>query len=337
MNGAPRRIRAQGARAVVRAALSLGLLLAACGESDGKETTEDDIDASTDPVSGADADAPAMDAASASPSDAGSTSSSDGSAPTQVPEAAAPIEQSDYEVAKTLIGSYAARIKYRDNVTVGVAGSGSLVTTTFATAEVRDDPAAKEVRLEMTLCDSRSAAPEKHVADLVVTMSEASLKQTKLGPIALKATRSAGAVRWEVDGLLGAAGWKPASPTDAPPTVWDDPRIFDQDGDGEPGVTADYGGMLNDTSHEMGTLHLAVAYRFRFSGDVAADGELTGATTSGTEEILLGSSEAVLVLTGATIVRKAEPDPANNTVRLKHQTSALTCAQVIAQKATLFP
>lgn len=336
MNGAPRIIPPRALLATVGAALSLGLVLAACGESDGNETTQQDLDASAEPVSPADAGA--LDAASASPSDAGSTASPDGSsAPAEPAEAATPIEQSDYDVAKTLIGSYAARIKYRDNVTVGVAGSGSLVTTTFATAEVRDDPAAKEVRLEMTLCDSRSAAPEKHVADLVVTMSEAALKQTKLGPIALKATRSAGSVRWEVDGLLGAAGWKPASATDAPPTVWDDPRIFDQDGDGEPGVTADYGGMLNDTSHETGTLHLAVAYRFRFAGDVAADGELAGATTSGTQEVLLGSSEAVLVLTGATIVRKAEPDPANNTVRLKRQTSALSCAQVVAQKATLFP
>jgi hypothetical protein len=322
-----------------RATLVLGLLLAACGESGGKEPSEGDTDASTEPVSGADAGSgagpSALDAGSAPTSDAGSSTPQDASTP--VPEAAAPIAESDYNVAKTLVGSYAVRIKYRDNVTVGIAGSGSLVTTTFATADVRDEPSAKEVRLEMTLCDSRSAAPEKHVADLVVTMSEAQLKQTKLGPAVLKAQRSAGVVRWEVEALRGAAGWKPANPSDALPVLYDDPRVFDQDGDGEPGITADFGGMITDTAHESGTLQLAVGYQFRFSGEAAGDSELTGVTLSNTQEALLGSSQIVLVLSGATIVRKAEPDPANNTIRLKRQASALSCSQVIAQKATLFP
>lgn len=324
------RLRPRAARAL----LPVGLLLTACGASDGRGPTEEQLDASMEPVSGADGGQP-LDAGP-NPIDASATPQ-DASLPGELPEAAPPIEQSDYDVAKTLIGSYAARIKYRDKVTVGVAGSGSLVTTMFAVAEVRDEPAAAQVRAEMTLCESRSAAPEKHVADLVVTMSEAQLKQTKLGPIALKAQRSGEAVRWELDALRGAAGWKPASPEDALPALWDDPRVFDQDGDGEPGITADFGGMITDTSHESGTLHLAVAYDFRFSGEVSGDGELTGATTSSTREALLGSSQAVLVLTGATIVREAEPDPANNTVRLKRQASALTCAELNARKGALFP
>jgi hypothetical protein len=315
-----------------RQALSLALLLWGCDSSEGKVPSDDGVDSATGSVEVSDAGSATTDASAAN----GASSSPDATVQDSPVDASAPVV-TDYEVAKTLVGSYAVRLKYRDLVTVGVAGSGSLVTTMFATAEIRDDAAAKEVRLEMTPCGSRSAAPEKHVADLVVTMEETDLAQTKLGPVSVRAMRSGDTTRWEVDELRGAAGWKPASPTDALPNVWDDPRILDQDGDGEPGVSADYGGQIGTTGHESGALYLAVAFRFRISGDLAPNGELKGVNTSSSQEALLGSSEPLLVLTGATIERKPEADPENNTARLTRLPSPLTCAQLSAQKETLFP
>lgn len=235
----------------------------------------------------------------------------------------------DYELAKTLVGSYAARIKYRDWVTVGIAGSGSLVTTVFATAEISDDPAAETVRLSVQMCDSRIAAPDKHLQDLVVTIPETSLREALLEPATLQVGRVDGTVRWKTDELHGAAGWEWSSPSDDLPVFDDDPRVLDQDDDGQPGISADF------TGHATGSLYLALVYRFLFSGSVASDGELTGTTKSDSREALLGSSEALLV--GMTIERAPDAETADNTVRLTRQSSPLTCDELVAQQDTLFP
>jgi hypothetical protein len=235
----------------------------------------------------------------------------------------------DYELAKTLVGSYAARITYRDVVTFGIAGTGSLVTTLLATAEISDDPDAEAVRLSVEMCDGRIAAPNKHLQDLVVLIPGASLRETLLEPGVLQVGRVDGTVRWKTDELHGTAGWKWSSPSDDLPVFEDDPRVVDQDADGLPGVSAEF------TGHANGELYLALVYRFLFSGSASADGELTGKTTSGSRETLLGSSEAILL--GMEIERAPDAETADNTVRLIRQSSPLSCDELIAQQETLFP
>jgi hypothetical protein len=83
----------------------------------------------------------------------------------------------------------------------------------------------------------------------------------------------------------------------------------------------------------MGTIYLALDYRFVLSGNVEANGDLAGATTSQSREGLLGSSE--LLLLGATIDRMTDPDVADNTVRLVRKTAPLSCDELLAQRDTL--
>jgi hypothetical protein len=298
------------------------------GESDGGSGGHDGADAtaSSSESSGAGS------GGAASGHDAGASASTTldaGAAPGMTkPMDMPPPTPSEYEMAKALVGSYAVLIKFRETLTVGVAGSGSLMTTIYATAEIKDDAAAKTAKIDLSLCDERIGSQTKHLMDLDVTVPPAALKMAHAEPVALRVSKVDGKSSWKADELRAVAGWKPASATDELPKADNDPRLLDQDGDGKPGVTAAY------TGHGDGSLYLALLYRLLFAGTVGANGELTGTTMSNSAEALLGSTE--LLLLGATIERAPEQDTADNTVRMIKQSSTITCDKLASVKDVLF-
>jgi hypothetical protein len=271
------------------------------------------------------------DAGSASERDASMSASSSvdaSSAPPTKPMDTPPPTPTEYEMAKALVGSYAVLIKYRELLTVGIAGSGSMLTTIYATAEIKDDPAAKTVKLGLTLCDERIGSPTKHLMDLNVMVPPLALKMAHAEPVVLRASKVDGKATWKADEISAVAGWKPASATDELPMTDTDPRVVDQDGDGNPGVTAAY------TGHGDGSLYLSLLYRLVFAGTVAANGELTGTTMSESREGFLGSTE--VLLTGSTIERMPDPETADNTVRMIKQMNTITCDQLSSVRDVLF-
>lgn len=327
------------------------LLLSACGDSsapdDMKPTQSGDSPATTAPHSesdtGAGRDSSDAAAAAAEHADGGSSSTSSGQdaatsagssadAATQPtmskPMDTPPPTPSEYEMAKALVGSYAVLIKYRETLTVGVAGMGSMMTTIYATAEIKDDPAAKAVKIELALCDERIGSSTKHLNDLDVTIPAAALKMARAEPVALRVSQMDGKTSWKADELRTVAGWKSASASDELPKSDTDPRLLDQDGDGKPGVTATY------TGHDGGSLYLALLYRFLFAGTVGANGELNGTTMSSSREGFLGSTEILLL--GTTIERMPEAETADNTVRMLKQMSTITCEKLSSVKDVLF-
>jgi len=332
------------ARATLALLLSLPALSSACGDGADpwREPKATDTEQTGSPAQGSDggsAPEPAGSTASSnggatSDTDAGTTSSGqDASAQTSGTTPATPAKPlppptlTEYEMAKGLVGSYAAVIKYRDVITVGIAGTGSLVTTVLATAEIKDDPASKSVRLGMSLCEGRVGSQTKHLLDLDISIPKGALSAATLAPATLRVTREGDKVVWKADELRGVAGWKPASATDALPKRDDDPKLLDQDGDGKPGVTATFGG------HATGTIYLALDYRFVLAGSVEGNGDLSGTTVSTSREGFLGSSELLLV--GSTIERMTDPEVADNTVRLVKKSGALSCDDVIAARDAL--
>jgi hypothetical protein len=328
--------------AAAQALLSM-LLLPACGGSSapGDKPSAQSNDSPAQTSSGEDTDAAVGSSAAShtgspgapSTHDAsvasGSTTDAEGQEPATKPMDGPPPTPAEYDTAKTLVGSYAAMIKYRENLTVGLAGSGSMVTTVFAMADIKDDAASKSVRLELALCEERIGSPTKHLMDLIVTVPGTALKMAHTDPAVLHASNVDGKVTWKAEEVHAIAGWKWSSPSDELPTKDDDARLVDQDGDGNPGVTATYTG-----GHGDGSLYLALQYRFLFSGAVGANGELTGTTMSSSREALLGSTE--ILLTGATIEREPDPDTSDNTIRLIPQPKGVSCEELSALKDTFF-
>lgn len=306
----------------LRAGFVLALLIAAfagCSEpgSSGAEPSDDEDD--SEPAAGERTDG----GTSSTRPDAGNGGADTGAAP-------APTEGGE-EPSQSLVGSYAGRITYRDVISVGVAGTASMVTTVLATAEIREDSPGDAMRLDITFCSTQTGdTPEKHLPDLVMTMSSESLSAIEFESPTFVASELDGELRWETTEARAAAGWEPSATSDELPADANDPRIFDEDEDGFPGVSATYSG------ESAGALYLAMSYRFLFAGTRAENGELVGTTTSHSSELLLGSSEVLLTLTGAMFVREPDPDTADNTVRFIPQSRPLTCEQLIAQESTLF-
>jgi hypothetical protein len=230
-----------------------------------------------------------------------------------------------------LVGSYALRITQRDTVTVGLVGTASLLTIVLGTAEVAPDPQQQGLNLKVTLCDYRmGSALEKHLTDLVLSIPSAGIGSIHLDPATISISQDSGSMMsWEASELRGTAGWKPASPSDAPPKSPTDPRVMDQDNDGNPGVSVIF------TGHDNGTLYLAMLYRWMLSGTVAANGDLTGSTKSMCKEALLGSDQDPLLVT--SFERVPDADTTDDTVRFVRQTKSLSCDEVLANKSTLFP
>jgi hypothetical protein len=231
---------------------------------------------------------------------------------------------------QSLVGTYAAQIKYRDVLSVSIVGTNSMLTNILAVAAIREDPSDHKPRLNLSLCSSRTANPYlKHLMDLVLTVPAQVLNATHLDPAVVHLTGSGSSMTWSADEVHGSSGWSWTSPSDDMPVLPDDPRVVDQDGDGNPGVT------LNFNGHVSGSLYLAMVYRFMFSGTVAANGDLTGTTLSTSKESLLGSD--LVFLTCATITRMADSDTSTNTVRFVRQADGFDCDKLIAGADAIFP
>src|SRR5262249_41619421 len=162
-----------------------------------------------------------------------------------------------------------------------------------ATADIDYDAKMKALQLHATLCDYQLGdMGEKHLMDLTLSIPSAALSQTQLDPATIQVSQdSSGAMTWQSTELHGAAGWKGSAASDALPKDSGDARIFDQDHDGNPGITVQF------TGHAMGNLYLAMVYRWLLSGSVSANGDLVGAAQSMCQETLLGSDQDPVVVT----------------------------------------
>lgn len=113
---------------------------------------------------------------------------------------------------------------------------------------------------------------------------------------------------------------------EALPTTADDPRVYDQDKDGKPGVTVQVKGLLDgqiwlvQRGWQAGTCTL---------GDTFCDGLLQW----GDEQKVLGSDNALLKNPNPSTVH---PDAAKSYFRSTRLPTGLTCDEIVAQRDKLF-
>ncbi len=147
----------------------------------------------------------------------------------------------------------------------------------------------------------------------------------------------------EVSGEPGA--WRvqrPATPTpvgirlddpanEALPSDPDDPRIVDDDGDGNPGITV----TVSANGNEIGKLFLA--RREIFAYDLLQDGpdSMTGAITDSSEQLVIGATNEALLSTTAQWVQVE--DPTRSPIMLVRVGEDWDCDRLKAERDTLFP
>lgn len=111
---------------------------------------------------------------------------------------------------------------------------------------------------------------------------------------------------------------------DALPTMPDDPRVRDLDGDGQPGLTVRSAGIVD------GEIYLVQRTRSRLDGRLAGD-TLDGSIDWTVEDAVLGADNPILAM-----AVPLEPDPDASSIRTTRIDGALDCDAIVADQAAIF-
>jgi hypothetical protein len=152
----------------------------------------------------------------------------------------------------------------------------------------------------------RTEVPERFMASLRPSQRTAHLSSSSAG------------VRFVQDEYVEVRGARLADPSrDALPTGPDDPRVFDQDADGFPGMSV----HVRILGFIEGTAYVVQRVRYSLDGAVAADA-IRGTIRWATEQTTLGAS-TVLLRTDAPA--RPHPDPSRSAFLMTRVDSSAGC------------
>lgn len=144
----------------------------------------------------------------------------------------------------------------------------------------------------------------------------------------------------EVDGVLTVH--RPATPTpvgirladpanDRLPTDPADPRIVDDDGDGNPGVTV----RIRVTDDFGGELYIARREIFAYDAALVSPDRLEGTVEDHSEQLVIGASDPVFATSKAQWVQRA--DRSLSPIVLVRVDDSWDCGRLAAERGTLLP
>jgi hypothetical protein len=245
---------------------------------------------------------------------------------------AAATPPSSFDVARTYAGSYAAKVQFRKVISLngGALGSFNALAAFYMTMQLTADATNKVVNVAENDCHADlTGSGTLGLMGATLQLPDTVLTTTHLDGAVFSASTSGSSTSWAISEIRGPMGWHWTSPADTMPTTGSDSRIFDQDMDGNPGVTFHvfWSGMDYP-------LYVVQTQRDVLSGTVGTNGALTGTTVDTTAMNVIGNTT---VLSGATVSWAPDSNTADNTVRLVKTSSLLTCSQLASQTATLFP
>ncbi|MDW3213367.1 MAG: hypothetical protein R8G01_05175 [Ilumatobacteraceae bacterium] len=302
-----------------RAALIIvSLLAAACGgdpETTLTDTTTTDTTitdtsepTTTDPPTSATTTAPATTAPS-------TVSSTD--APTTVPTSA----PSDDVLGEELVGRWAHYdvVAYEDGVLKTLIISYGFNDFTLDDGKVID---------AASFCFSEQRTDQP----IETSLSDAATQAIRPPATPIEAT--------EVDGRLRIS--RAATPTpvgirlDDPaneslPTDPTDPRIVDDDGDGQPGITV----TIRVSDDLSGELYIARREVFAYEAELVEPDRLVGTVTDDSEQLVIGASDPIFASSDANWAQ--HPDLTKSPIILVRVEPDWDCARLAAERDDLFP
>ena len=114
------------------------------------------------------------------------------------------------------------------------------------------------------------------------------------------------------------------------PTDPNDPRIFDADGDGNPGVTS----SVKVTEDLKGEIYLARREIFKYDVVQESDDLLSGTITDSSEQLIVGATNDIFKVPAQW---KQIDDPERNPVIWKRVDADWDCERLARERDTLFP
>ena len=115
------------------------------------------------------------------------------------------------------------------------------------------------------------------------------------------------------------------------PTDPDDPRIVDDDGDGNPGITVN----IRVTDDITGELYIARREIFAYEAFLTEPDVMTGTVTDDSEQLVIGASDPIFASSPANWGQL--PDPSKSPIILQRVDADWDCERLAAERDTLFP
>lgn len=120
-------------------------------------------------------------------------------------------------------------------------------------------------------------------------------------------------------------------PTNEPlPSDPDDPRIVDDDGDGNPGITV----TIQVGDDLTGELYIARREIFAYEASLVTPDRLEGTVTDDSEQLVIGASNPVFL---AESNWRQHSDPAKSPIILIRVDDTWDCERLVAERDALFP
>jgi hypothetical protein len=267
----------------------------------------------------------------ASASSGGGSSGVEGGTASLADAGILPVTNGTYAAAKTLVGEYAAQIQFRKEESASGLGTESALITLDASVSIADDASSQAVTMTMRICHGTlSGQGTGLLQGSGLITPDVVFTTTTLDPVPVSAVEVNGVVKWSVPEVHGPIGWKWSGPSDTLPMSPSDPRIFDQDGDGNPGVTID----VTLSGGSPIPVYVVQTERDGFSGTVDADGNLAAAVVDDTPQYVVGASNPLLA--SAQLTRGADPDTSDNVAQFVRVSSRIDCADLVGEAGALF-
>ena len=114
------------------------------------------------------------------------------------------------------------------------------------------------------------------------------------------------------------------------PTDPNDPRIVDDDDDGNPGITV----TVEVTTELVGELYIARREIFAYEATLTAPDRLEGTVTDDSEQLVIGASDPIFLTESDW---RQHPDPAKSPIILIRVDDTWDCERLAAERNALFP
>jgi len=224
--------------------------------------------------------------------------------------------------AAVVIGSYATRMKTTAIQMLPIIGKQTSSTISLALVEIARD--GQGLKVTERGCRARIEGGSMLA---MTTIPDAIPRSVPAGDSPFRLWERNGQLLWRRPENVIPVGVKLANPaTDVLPTMASDPRVWDQDKDGQPGVTVKVSGFAS------GDIYVVQRQRSHQSGQVTGT-TIAGHVVDASDQSVIGASNPTL---NQNIMSTPDPDPAKNTVEFVKLTSAYDCDRLVADEKTLF-
>ena len=226
------------------------------------------------------------------------------------------------EAKESLVGFYAMRARVARIQELPVFGETPAVTVSLGISEIYwqgGDLMLSEIGCHVEV-DSDSV--ETIIPDAIPQSTPARVARINVFE------NDNGSFSWTRDRMSMAVGVTlEDANSEALPTSSDDERVFDQDNDGQPGITIFVNAMFS------GEVYAVQRQRDEYVEGVVEEGELSALITDTSEQSVIGASIFAL---DTNLVQSNDPDESKSFIVMKHLDSVLTCDELFPLLDTIF-